>query len=231
MRRMRIAIDGPCASGKSTVAKLLALRLGYKLINTGAMYRAVGLLAIEKGIEPLDEAGVSSILPNIEIDFVGPASSQHVILNGRDVTERIVQPDVASAASSVSSLLPVRENLVARQQAMARSGGVVLEGRDIGTVVLTDAECKFYITASIEERARRRLNDYESMGIQKELAEVQDDLDRRDKNDMTREHSPLKKAPDAIEIDTTHLTIDEVIHRLMAHIQSVSATSDDGRCS
>jgi len=224
---MRIAIDGPCASGKSTVAKLLALRLGYKLINTGAMYRAVGLLAIERSIDPLDEAGVSSILPDVEIDFVGPASSQRVILNGRDVTERIAQPDVASAASSVSSLLPVRKDLVARQQRMAAEGGVVLEGRDIGTVVLTEAECKFYVTASIEERARRRLKDYESMGIQKELAEVQDDLRRRDTNDMTREHSPLKKAPDAIEIDTTNLTIDEVIERLTTYIQSASASPDD----
>jgi len=224
---MRIAFDGPCASGKSTVAKLLALRLGYKLINTGAMYRAVGLLAIERSIDPLDEAGVSSILPDVEIDFVGPASSQRVILNGRDVTERIAQPDVASAASSVSSLLPVRKDLVARQQRMAAEGGVVLEGRDIGTVVLTEAECKFYVTASIEERARRRLKDYESMGIQKELAEVQDDLRRRDTNDMTREHSPLKKAPDAIEIDTTNLTIDEVIERLTTYIQSASASPDD----
>jgi len=228
LKRIKIAIDGPCASGKSTISKLLALRLGYKLINTGAMYRAVGLLAIEKGIEPLDEAGVSSILPNIEIDFAGPASDQRVILNRRDVTERIVQPDVASAASSVSSLLPVRENLVARQQAMARSGGVVLEGRDIGTVVLTDAECKFYVTASLEERARRRLKDYETMGIQKELAQVQDELRRRDRNDMTRQHSPLKKAPDATEIDTTHLTIDQVIDRLMAHIQAKCAAPDAG---
>ena len=222
MRRIKIAVDGPCASGKSTVARLLALRLGYKLINTGAMYRAVGLLAIEEGIDPLDEAGVSLILPNIEIDFVGPASNQRVILNGRDVTERIAEPDVASAASAVSSLLPVRKDLVARQQRMAAEGGVVLEGRDIGTVVLKDAECKFYVTASLEERARRRLKDYDSMGIPKELAQVQDDLRRRDTNDMTREHSPLKKAPGAIEIDTTHLTIDEVIDRLMAHIQAAS---------
>jgi len=226
-RRIKIAIDGPCASGKSTVAKLLALRLGYKLINTGAMYRAVGLLAIEKGIDPLDEAGVSSILPDVEIDFVGPASNQRTVLNGRDVTERIAEPDVASAASSASSLLPVRLDLVARQQRMADEGGVVLEGRDIGTVVLKDAECKFYVTASIEERARRRLKDYESMGIQKKLAEVQDDLHRRDKNDMTREHSPLKKAPDAIEIDTTDLNINEVIDHLMNYIQSLSATPDD----
>lgn len=225
--KLKIAIDGPCASGKSTVAKLLALRLGYKLINTGTMYRAVGLLAIEKSIDPLDEDAVCSILPEIEIDFAGPASNQRVILNGRDITERIAQPDVAAAASSASSLLPVRLDLVAQQQALAREGGVVLEGRDIGTVVLTDAECKFYVTASIEERARRRLNDYESMGIEKELAEVQDDLRRRDRNDMTREHSPLKKAPDAIEIDTTNLAIDEVIDRLMAHIQSVSATRDE----
>jgi cytidylate kinase len=227
MRRAKIAIDGPCASGKSTVAKLLAQRLGFKLINTGAMYRAVGLLAIEKNIDPLDERGVSSILPDIEIDFVGPASSQRVILNGRDVTERIAQPDVASAASAASSLLPVRKELVARQQAMAKEGGVVLEGRDIGTVVLKDAECKFYITASIEERARRRLKDYESMGIQKPLAEVQDELCQRDQNDMTREHSPLKKAADAIEIDTTNLTIDQVIDRLMAHIQAASGRPDD----
>ncbi|MBN2209359.1 MAG: (d)CMP kinase [Candidatus Coatesbacteria bacterium] len=228
MRRLKVAIDGPCASGKSTIAKLLAQRLGFKLINTGAMYRAVGLLALERGIDPLDEAAVCSILPDIDIDLVGPASSQRVILNGRDVTERIAQPDVAKAASDASSLLPVRRELVARQQAMAQEGGVVLEGRDIGTVVLKDAECKFYVTASIEERARRRLKDYEGMGIEKALAEVQDELRQRDQNDMTREHSPLKKADDAIELDTTHLTIDQVIDRLMDYIQATSATAYDG---
>jgi len=225
--KLKIAIDGPCASGKSTVAKLIAQQLGYKLINTGAMYRAVGLLAIENGIDPLDEAAVCSILPKTKIDFAGPASNQRVILNGRDVTERLAEPDVAAAASSASSLLPVRFDLVAQQQALAKEGGVVLEGRDIGTVVLIDAECKFYITASIEERARRRLRDYEGMGIKKALAEVQDDLRRRDQNDMTREHSPLKKAQDAIEIDTTNLTLNQVIARLMAHIGSVSATGYD----
>ncbi|MBN1592449.1 MAG: (d)CMP kinase [Candidatus Coatesbacteria bacterium] len=219
--KLKIAMDGPCASGKSTVAKLLAVRLGYKLINTGAMYRAVGLTAIEKGIDPLDEEAVKAILPEVKVDFEGPASNQRVILNGRDITERIAEPDVASAASSASSLLPVREDLVAQQQALAKEGGVVLEGRDIGTVVLKDAECKFYIVASIEERARRRLLDYERMGIKKSLAEVQEELSIRDKNDMTREHSPLKKADDAIEIDTTGLTIDKVIEKLMAYIEAV----------
>ncbi|HUT04687.1 MAG TPA: (d)CMP kinase [bacterium] len=219
MKRLKIAIDGPCASGKSTVAKMLAVQLEYKLINTGAMYRAVGLMALEKGIDPLDEPGVEAILPGVAIDFAGPASNQRLILNGRDVTERIGEPDVAQAASSVSSLLPVRKELVARQQAMARAGGVVLEGRDIGTVVLKDAECKFFITASLEERGRRRLKDYERMGIHKTLSEVQEELRLRDLNDMTRKHSPLVKAEDAIEIDTTDLTIKEVIDRLLGHIE------------
>lgn len=218
MKRLKIAIDGPCGSGKSTVAKLLAERLGYKFINTGAMYRAVGLTVLERGIDPLDEPRVRALLPKIEIDLVGPASNQRVLLNGRDVTERIAEPDVASAASRVSSLLPVRKDLVARQQRMAREGGVVLEGRDIGTVVLKDAECKFFVTASLTERARRRLKDYEEMGINKSLEEVREDLRIRDDNDSTREHSPLMKADDAIEIDTTDLTIDEAIDRLMALI-------------
>ncbi|RLC47584.1 MAG: (d)CMP kinase [Candidatus Coatesbacteria bacterium] len=219
MKRLKIAIDGPCASGKSTVAKILAEQLGYKLINTGAMYRAVGLMALENDIDPLDEQGVKSILRQVAIDFAGPASNQRTILNGRDITERIAEPDVAQAASSVSSLLPVRRELVARQQAMARAGGVVLEGRDIGTVVLKDAECKFFITASLGERARRRLKDYERLGIHRSLPEVQQELHSRDLNDMTREHSPLVKAEDAIEIDTTDLTIEQVINRLLGHIE------------
>ena len=218
MKRLKIAIDGPCGSGKSTVAWLLAERLGYKFINSGAMYRAVGLTVLEKGIDPLDEPRVQALLPYIEIELVGPASNQRVLLNGRDVTERIAEPDVASAASRVSSLLPVRNDLVSRQQEMAREGGVVLEGRDIGTVVLKDAECKFFVTASLTERAKRRLRDYESMGIEKSLEEVREDLRVRDDSDTKREHSPLMKADDAIEIDTTDLTIDQVIARLMALI-------------
>lgn len=219
MKAIRIAIDGPCASGKSTVARLLALALGYKYINTGAMYRAVGLLALENRVDPLDEARVIPLLSDIEIDLTGPASHQRVILNGRDVTERIAKPDVASAASSVSSLLSVRRELVKRQQSMARAGGVVLEGRDIGTVVLKDAQCKLFLTASLAERAARRLKDYEHIGIHKSLQQLEEDLARRDSDDMKREHSPLLKAPDAIEIDTTGLSIDEVIAQIMSVIE------------
>ena len=136
MPRFKIAIDGPCASGKSTVARLLAARLGYKYVNTGAMYRAVGLALLREGIDPLDEEGAARLLPSLEIDLQGPVKNQRVYLNGEDVTEEVASPEVASAASAASSLLTVRKDLVAKQQEMSKDGGVVLEGRDIGTVVL-----------------------------------------------------------------------------------------------
>ncbi|MCD6327990.1 (d)CMP kinase [bacterium] len=215
MKKLKIAIDGPCASGKSTIARMLAARLGYTYINTGAMYRAVGLFIIRKDIDPFDENSVKSQLAGIEIDLIGPASNQRVVLNGEDITSEIAKPNVASAASSASTLLSVRKDLVARQQRMAREGGVVLEGRDIGTVVLKDAECKFFLTASISERAARRLKDYEAMGIKMSLAETEQELKLRDERDMNRKHSPLKRAEDAIDIDTTDLSIEQVIDRLM----------------
>jgi len=219
MPRFKIAIDGPCASGKSTVARLLAARLGYKYVNTGAMYRAVGLALLREGIDPLDEEGAARLLPSLEIDLQGPVKNQRVYLNGEDVTEEVASPEVASAASAASSLLTVRKDLVAKQQEMSKDGGVVLEGRDIGTVVLKDAEFKFFLVASIDERAKRRLRDYQAMGMTKSVDDVVDDLTRRDERDMTREHSPLTKAEDAIEIDTTDMSIEEVVNALASVIE------------
>jgi len=215
VRAKKVAIDGPCASGKSTVARALAERLGYRYINTGAMYRAVAFYALRSGVDPQNEQQVAPMLDRVQIDLRGPPADQRTILNGQDVTEQITSPEVASAASAISSLLVVRQRLVYLQQQMAKAGGVVLEGRDIGTVVLPDAECKFFLTASLLERARRRKRDYEAMGVERSLEEVKEELSRRDHNDMSREHSPLIKAPDAIEIDSTGLGVEEVVQRMV----------------
>lgn len=212
-RKIVIAIDGPAGSGKSTTAKLLACKLGYKYIDTGAMYRAVTLYWLRKKL-PLDEMVVCSLLGEITINLSTQNNSLRIYLNGEDVSEEIRLPEVTKYVSPISTFSCVREYLVEQQRKIGMDGGVVMDGRDIGTVVFPDAELKIYLVASVEERIRRRLNELKQKGVELSEAEVRKQIVERDRIDSTREHSPLRKAEDAIEIDTTNLTIEEQVEKI-----------------
>lgn len=209
-----IAIDGPAGAGKSTVAKQLAKNLGYLYIDTGAMYRTVALAAIEKNIAFDDAEKLTEIAGSIVIDLKSTADSYQVLMDGRDVSSDIRLPQVGAAASPVSAVQGVREHLVAQQQRLAAAGRVIMDGRDIGTVVLPNADLKIFLTASIEERAKRRYLELKEKGIETDLAEVQKDIAERDYRDSHREHSPLRQAADAILLNTDNLTIAEVLQKI-----------------
>lgn len=208
MKKINIAIDGPAAAGKSTIAKLVAQKFNMIYVDTGAMYRAITLYYIEQETEDFDRL-VKEIDLKIVLD-----NGQRVILNGEDVSDRIRQNDVTQKVSYVSSKEPVRTFLVNEQQKLANEKNVVMDGRDVGTTVLPDAELKIYMIASVEERALRRLKDNELRGIESDLESLKLDIERRDQYDMNREISPLVKAEDAISIDTTGLTIEEVTNKI-----------------
>lgn len=210
---LKIAIDGPGGAGKSTIAKLLASELGLDYIDTGAMYRAVGYKAMEQGIEPEDLEALESMLADTDIDFRGG----DVILDGEIVSGKIRTPEVSMAASRFSALKPVRTKLVELQQNMARTKSCIMDGRDIGTNVLKDATLKVYLTASCEERAQRRYKELMEKGDDTTYEEVLEDIRARDHSDMTRELNPLRKAEDAVEVDTTGMSIEEVV----SHIRSL----------
>ena len=211
---MIVAIDGPAASGKSTVAKLLASRLGLAYLDTGAMYRAVAVEAVRRGMDLSDAAALTALAHEVTVSFSHEAGSgmpTGVLLDGRDVTREIRTPEIDAAVSPVSAVAGVREAMVEQQRRIAaESAHTVLEGRDIGTVVFPNAEVKVFLTASAEERARRRTIDMVDRGVDISQRDVQAKLESRDRYDSTREASPLTCAGDAFAIDTTGMTIDEV---------------------
>tara|TARA_B100002003_G_scaffold25640_1_gene21188 strand:+ start:1042 stop:1686 length:645 start_codon:yes stop_codon:yes gene_type:complete len=209
---MIIAIDGPSASGKSTTAKGVAEKLGITHLDTGAMYRTVTWGLKKAAIHPSDDEKVCGFLKNLEIYF---DASNHIWLNGEDVSVEIRTGDISSRVSAVSAIPEVREKMVKIQRQIAGKKDCVLEGRDIGTVVFPDAEYKFFLVADTEIRAKRRLLDLERIGETSTLAELMDDIERRDAVDSSREHSPLLQAEDAIPIDTSHLTINEQINKIV----------------
>jgi CMP/dCMP kinase len=214
-KRINIAIDGPAAAGKSTVAKMIAKRLSYIYIDTGAMYRALTYRALQQGIELGDEQALISLLKNTYIELRPSHEGQLVLVNGEDVTNVIRNKEVTNAVSLVAKHPLVREEMVARQRALAKNGGVVMDGRDIGTHVLPNAEVKVFLKASVEERARRRHKENIARGFPSDLETLKKEIARRDQLDSEREVAPLKKAEDAIEIDTTSLSIEEVVERIM----------------
>ncbi|ABP67474.1 cytidylate kinase [Caldicellulosiruptor saccharolyticus DSM 8903] len=215
MKKINIAIDGPAGAGKSTISKLLAKKLGYIHIDTGAMYRAIGLKVLNSNIKSNEVEKILEVLDNTDIQIKIVAGSQLVLLDGEDVTEKIRQPSVSMYASDVSKIKEVREKLVKIQQDLAKQKGVIMDGRDIGTYVLPDAELKIFLTATAEERAKRRFLELKEKGYEVDYYQLLDEIKQRDLNDMTRELAPLRVAEDAIVIDSTNLTIEEVLQKVL----------------
>jgi len=213
--KLVIAIDGPAGAGKSTVAQKLAARLGLTYVDSGATYRAAALKVLEDGISPDDERAVVSSVESAEIELQTRGLQIRVLLNGTDVTGKIRSPEVTLAAAKVSRLPEVRAKLIALQRAFARERGVVMEGRDIGTIVFPDAPLKIFLTAQPEERARRRLSDERQKGRDATLEQTAYEIGRRDQLDAERKISPLVAAPDAREIDSTYLTSDQVVEEIL----------------
>lgn len=214
MNKINIAIDGPASSGKSTVAKILAKNYGYIYTDTGAMYRSVTYLAIQHKISFSDEEGLVDLVERYPISFEQTAAGQKVFVAGQEVTEAIRQNDVTNGVSEVSAWSGVREKLVEVQKEIAKNGGVVMDGRDIGTAVLPNAEVKIFLVASVLERAERRFKENQAAGIATDFETLKKEIEQRDYLDSTREVSPLKQAKDAVLVDTTGLSIAEVVKRI-----------------
>ncbi|MEA4888441.1 MAG: (d)CMP kinase [Clostridiaceae bacterium] len=214
-----IAIDGPAGAGKSTIARLIAGRLGILYLDTGAMYRAVGLKALRTGTDMRSEPAMAALLEQTNLDIRFVRQSQQIFLDGEDVTGDIRLPEVSRAASDVSALPVVRLKLVELQRQIASGQNLILDGRDIGTYVLPHASYKFFLTADLRERAKRRLLDLQARGSQDAtLDQVADDMSYRDNQDSSRALAPLKQAEDAILVDTTGLTIEEVVEKVMGYL-------------
>ena len=211
---MVIAIDGPAGSGKSTTAKFVAEKLGFIHINTGAMYRGISLKCIQGDVNMENSSQLNHLLANTKFKFAKEGGST-LVMDGVDISAEITSAQVTDFVSYVSTISAVREKLVQYQRDMAEGIDVVLEGRDIGTVVFPNAEYKFFLVADIRERAKRRKKEMDAKGEVVSLEELTSEMERRDRKDSTREHSPLKKAEDAVEIDTTRLNIEEQVNRIV----------------
>lgn len=211
---MNIAIDGPAGSGKSTIARILSQKLGFIYVDTGAMYRAIALYCLRQGLKAEEEEKIERLLPQIEVSIAYEEGNQVVYLNGENVSDQIRTPQVSAMTSPVAAYGPVREKLLELQRRLARENDVVMDGRDIGTHVLPDAELKIYLTASVETRALRRYKELEEKGDKTPLSEIEESIRQRDERDMNREIAPLKQAEDAYFLDSSDLTIDEVVAKI-----------------
>ena len=220
MSIINIAIDGPAGAGKSTVAKRIAEIMHLTYVDTGAMYRALGLKAVRNGIDPGDAEAVAPILTDTTVTFIKINGEQHVVLDGEDVNELIRTEEISHAASVISTLPEVRQKLVDLQREIARSTDTVMDGRDIGTVVLPNTPYKFYVTASAEVRAKRRFVEYQKKGILGDMTyeDVLNEVRTRDERDMNREFSPLRPAENAVIIDTSEMSIDEAVDAVIEDI-------------
>ncbi|MGO9289919.1 MAG: (d)CMP kinase [Polyangia bacterium] len=214
-----VAIDGPAGAGKSTVAKTLARRLGYTFLDSGALYRAGAWAARRRGIAWSDGRGLGQFIHDLDIRFDGRDDANRITVDGEDVTEEIRRPEISEGASQVSAFNEVRAGLLALQRRIGASGRVVAEGRDMGTVVFPDARAKFFLTAPIEERARRRAAELAASGRPQDFDVVLAEMRLRDQRDSTRAIAPLRRAEDAIEIDTASLTPEEVVGRMAALVR------------
>ncbi len=214
---MVVTIDGPAGAGKTTVSRALADRLGYRYVDTGALYRAVAYAARRKRMRTDDDAALEELCRGLDLKFVTSASGQRLLSAGTDITDHIRTPEITMLASGVSARPAVRAYLLKVQREMGRQKGVVFEGRDMGTVVFPDAEMKFFLDAAIETRANRRYLELQDSSSQKP-EEVENDMRQRDQNDSTRDLAPLVPAADAVIINSTDLTVDEVIEQMLAHI-------------
>ncbi len=217
-RKLIIAIDGPAGSGKSTTARALAQRLGYLYIDTGAMYRALALAFLREGY-PIDEEHAQRILQRYTVRLATIDGRQRTLLNGEDVSEAIRHPDVTAIVSPVSALPSIRAAMVELQRELGKEGGVVLDGRDIGTYVFPNADVKIFLVASVDARTRRRAAELQQKGIEVDLEQLKREIQQRDYLDTHREIAPLRKAPDAIEIDTTHLRFEEQVEKIYRIVQ------------
>ena len=215
-----VAIDGPSGAGKSTLARALAKELGFVYVDTGAMYRSVGYFARQRGVDPADEAAVEALLPEIRLEMLyGEDGLQHMILNGEDVTKEIRLPEISMYASRVSAIPAVRAFLMDMQRDMARTHSVIMDGRDIGTVVLPQADVKLFLTASAEDRARRRCLELEERGTPEPYEKLLEEMQERDRNDASRSAAPLRPAEDAVILDTTGNTFQQSFDLLLQTIK------------
>lgn len=214
MKKIVVAIDGPAGAGKSTIAKLAAERLGYAYIDTGAMYRSVAWRFLQTG-QPFDEALISQLANTMVIQFRPEANVNRVFVDGQEVTDAIRSAEVTANVSRVAAIGAVREAMVEQQRRMGDAGGVLMDGRDIGTVVFPNAQLKIFLTASVEERAQRRYKELLAKGEQVDLAQLQQDIASRDKQDSERAIAPLRQAEDALLLDTSHMNIEQVTEKIL----------------
>ncbi len=219
MNALIIAIDGPSAAGKSTLAKRVAKDLGFTYLDTGAMYRALALKLLRERVEITNDGALGKLIERTEIDLVEMGDKLRVLLDGEDVSEEIRTPEVSQMASKTSALKMVRQWMLSLQRALGQRGNVVAEGRDIGTVVFPNAEVKIYLDAALEERARRRVEELRKAGQQASLDETLQEMKERDKRDSERDLAPLRKATDAIAIDSTTLDAESLAQQVMQHIR------------
>ena len=215
-----IALDGPAGAGKSTLAKIIAKRLGLPYLDTGAMYRAMALCAIREGVSMTDAEAVEALLNRTDIRVSYLADGQHVLVNGEDVTSRLREEEIGKGASLISKLRCVRDKLAGMQRAIAHETHAVLDGREIGTFVIPETSYKFFVTASAEERALRRVKQLEEKGEKPDYELILKDIEARDYQDSHRDYAPLKQAEDAVLIDTTHMTIDEAVEAVLRTLEA-----------
>ena len=212
-----VAIDGPAGAGKSTIAKLVAKEKGYIYVDTGAMYRGLAIHFLKKGIDPENKEAVAKACQDAEVTIGYENGIQQIYLNGENVTEMLRTEEVGNMASKTSAIPEVREKLLDLQRSLAREKDVIMDGRDIGTNILPDADVKIYLTASVETRAERRYKELKEKGEKCDLAEISRDIRERDERDMTREIAPLKKAEDAVLVDSSDMTIEEVVRTICVY--------------
>ena len=210
-----VAIDGPAGSGKSTIAKLVAKEKGYIYVDTGAMYRGLAIHFLDKGIQPQETEKVIEACKDAEVTIAYEDAVQHVYLNGKDISSRLRNEEVGNMASVTSAIPEVRKKLLELQQNLAKTQNVIMDGRDIGTCVLPHADVKVYLTASVETRAKRRYQELQEKGEDCNLEEIAHDIEERDRRDMTREIAPLKQAEDAVLVDSSDMTIAEVVKTIV----------------